>query len=78
MVQRGGAVSAVFGCTGGTSSSRCRWPWQQPFITAVMLARVAQRSSEPEDCQGRGVGARVELHGHDPGPAHTPVGALQP
>ena len=23
-VQRGGAVSAVFGCTGGTSSSRCK------------------------------------------------------
>ena len=54
--------------TGGTSSSRCGWPWQQPFITAVMLGRVVQRSTEPEDCQGRGVGARDELHGDDPGP----------
>ena len=24
-------------CTGGTNSSRCKWPWQQPFITVVML-----------------------------------------
>ena len=37
MVQRGDAVSVVFGCTCGASSSRCKWPWQQPFITAVML-----------------------------------------
>ena len=35
--QRGDAASAVCGCTGGTNSSRCGWPWQQPFITAVML-----------------------------------------
>ena len=31
-----------------------------------------------DDCQGRGVGARVELLGDDPGPFHTPAGALQP
>ena len=27
---------SVAACTGGTSSLRCRWPWQQPFITVVM------------------------------------------
>ena len=31
-----------------------------------------------EDCQGRGVEARVGLYGHDPGSPHTPAGALQP
>ena len=31
-----------------------------------------------EDGQGRGVGARAELHGEDPEAPHTPAGALQP
>ena len=31
-----------------------------------------RRSAEPEDSHGRGVGARVELHGHDPGPPLPP------
>ena len=35
--QRSGVVTVGCACTGGTSSSRCRWPLQQPFITAVML-----------------------------------------
>ena len=34
--QRSGVVTVGCACTGGTSSLRCRWPWQQPFITAVM------------------------------------------
>ena len=34
--------------------------------------------SVPDDCQGWGVGARDEPHGHDPGPRHTPAVALQP
>ena len=32
--------------SGVTSSSRSRWPWQQPSTT------LAQRSTEPEHCQG--------------------------
>ena len=52
--QRSGVVTVGCACTGGTSSLRCRWPWQQPFITAVMLACDVQRSTEPEDCQGGG------------------------
>ena len=35
--QRSGVVTVGCACTGGTSSLRCRWPWQQPFITALML-----------------------------------------
>ena len=35
--QRSGVVTVGCACTGGTSSLRCRWPWQQPFMTAVML-----------------------------------------
>ena len=31
-----------------------------------------------DECQGRGVGARDELYGDDPGPSHSPAGALQP
>ena len=31
-----------------------------------------------EECQGRGVEARDELYGDEPGPPHTPAGALQP
>ena len=33
MVQRGGAVSAVFECTGGTSSSRCKCSWPRMSTT---------------------------------------------
>ena len=38
-VGQGGVESSdvvTVGCA-STSSLRCRWPWQQPFITAVML-----------------------------------------
>ena len=36
-VHRSDVVTVGCACTRGTSSLRCRWPWQQPFITAVML-----------------------------------------
>ena len=29
--QRSGVVTVGCACTGGTSSLRCRWPWQQPL-----------------------------------------------
>ena len=49
VVQRSGVVTVGCACTGGTSSLRCRWPWQQPFITAVIVGPVtynALRSQE--------------------------------
>ena len=56
-VQRGGAVSAVFGCTGGTSSSRCFAPGH---------VRAPRRSTGTDEGQGRGLGSRDALHGHVP------------
>ena len=52
---RGGAVSAVFGCTGGMSSSRCGWPLQQPFITVMMsgLCRTSLLGATRLPGQGR-------------------------
>ena len=37
MVQRGDVVSAGYGSTGGTSSSRCRWSWPQWSTTRTAL-----------------------------------------
>ena len=48
-VQRGGAVSAVFGCTGGTSSSRCKCSWPRTSTTPP---------TGTDDGQERGVGTR--------------------
>ena len=73
---------------------RLRMHWRNEKLTLQMALAAALRLSrdvglvmnnaprEPEDCQGRGVGARDELHVHDPGPpshsTHTPpAGALQ-
>ena len=44
------------------------WPWQRERTT----------SHEDRQLPGLGCGRRVELHGHDSGPLHTPAGALQP
>ena len=37
VVQRSDVVTVGCACTGGTSSLRCKWPWQQPYITVLML-----------------------------------------
>ena len=66
MVQRGDAVSAVFGCTGGMSSSRCKWPWQQPFITAVMLRPCGTTLSRSQRTARAGKWVRGALHAEDP------------
>ena len=57
VVQRGGAVSAVFGCTGGTSSSRCKCSWPRTSTTPPH-----------GDIRWPGLGGweRVVLHGQVP------------
>ena len=48
------------------------------MTVAMALAESTHHSSRGQDGQGRGVGARAELHGEDPEAPHTPAGALQP
>ena len=49
------------------------------MTVAMALAEFSDPFLEgTEDGQGRGVGARAELHGEDPEAPHTPAGALQP
>ena len=55
-VQRSGDVIVGCACTGGTSSLRCRWPWQQPFITAVMLGPCRTTLYRARGLPGQGCG----------------------
>ena len=61
VVQRSGVVTVGCACTGGTSSLRCRWPWEQPFITAVMLGlrRTTLYGARGLPWQGSGGGNRT-------------------
>ena len=68
---------------------RLRMHWRHQQLTLQMaLAAALHHSSDvgpvtnnalrSQRTARAGVGARVELHGDDPGPHHTPAGALQP
>ena len=54
--QRSGVVTVGCACSGRTSSLRCRWPWQQPFITAVMLGPCRTKLYGARGLPGQGSG----------------------
>ena len=65
--------------TNDTATQQLQQP-QQPTLPRRrrVLRRRGLMPVRPQDCQGRGVGARDELYGDDPGPPHPTAGALQP
>ena len=64
------------------------WLRHERMTVAMALAESTHHAApRTDECEGRGVGARVERYGHDPGPppppsppphTHTPASALQP
>ena len=54
------------------------WLGHERMTVAMALAETLHHTSRGQTNARAGSGARDELHGDDPGPRHSPAGALQP